>query len=211
MSGISPWERSKIAALYIPVNTPDQDPYTTFSALHRDAVRRDWKILEYREKHGRSGTRPVARQMKKDGLEGKFHLLLIPSLDALAYTLEELSGWLTWLHGGNIRLIGMEDNVDLDPLTEYCRNFVHACTVLAKAESRMRVRKVRAGMVRAKNRGVHCGRPPGSFPLAEALQLKEKGLSLRAVGEKLGIPASTVADALRQAVSKKPPELEGPG
>ena len=203
MSGISPWERPKIAALYIPVNTPDQDPYTTFSALHRDAVRRDWKILEYREKHGRSGTCPVARQMKKDGLEGKFHLLLIPSLDALAYTLEELSGWLIWLHRANIRLIAMEDNVDLDPLTEHCRSFVNACTVLVKAESRMRARKVRAGIVRAKNRGVHCGRPRRSFPLAEALKLRKKGLSLRAVAEKTGIPVSTVADALRQAVSKK--------
>jgi DNA invertase Pin-like site-specific DNA recombinase len=67
----------------------------------------------------------------------------------------------------------------------------------------MRARKVRAGIVRAKNRGVHCGRPRRSFPLAEALKLRKKGLSLRAVAEKTGIPVSTVADALRQAVSKK--------
>jgi hypothetical protein len=41
------------------------------------------------------------------------------------------------------------------------------------------------------------GRPLRSFPRAQARRLRTQGLSLRAIGARMGVPASTVADALK--------------
>jgi hypothetical protein len=46
-------------------------------------------------------------------------------------------------------------------------------------------------------KGVHGGRPRRSFPRAQAHKLRKQGLSIRAIGARLGVPASTVADALK--------------
>ena len=41
------------------------------------------------------------------------------------------------------------------------------------------------------------GRPLRSFPRAQARRLRTQGLSLRAIGARMGVPTSTVADALK--------------
>jgi lambda repressor-like predicted transcriptional regulator len=62
---------------------------------------------------------------------------------------------------------------------------------------RMISRNVREGVTRAQGKGVHCGRPRHSFPIAQALKLRTQGLSIRAVAARIGFPASTVAAALK--------------
>lgn len=46
-------------------------------------------------------------------------------------------------------------------------------------------------------KGAHGGRPRRSFPRAQARKLRKQGLSIRAIGARMGVPASTVADALK--------------
>ena len=47
------------------------------------------------------------------------------------------------------------------------------------------------------------GRPLRRFPRGQARKLRQQGLSIRAIGVRLGVPASTVADALRVTTSTK--------
>jgi DNA invertase Pin-like site-specific DNA recombinase len=61
----------------------------------------------------------------------------------------------------------------------------------------MFARNVRTSVAKAQREGVHCGRPRRPFPRAEARKLRAEGNSIRAIAAQLGIPASTVADALQ--------------
>lgn len=49
----------------------------------------------------------------------------------------------------------------------------------------------------ADPKGAQGGRPLRRFPRAQARKLRKQGLSIRAIGARMGVPASTVADALR--------------
>src|SRR5580693_8011766 len=124
------------------------------------------------------------------------------SLDGFARSLADLCDNLTWLHRLGIRFITLHERLDLDPKTGAGQKFLDHLEILAKAESRMIVRNVRAGVARAKSLGVHCGRPLRRFPRAQACKLRREGLSISAIAARLGVPASTVADALRPPAQK---------
>ena len=77
-----------------------------------------------------------------------------------------------------IRFIAMNERIDLNPKTGAGESFLSHLTMLAKAESKMIVRNVRAGVARAKSLGVHCGRPQRRFSRAQACKLRQEGLSI---------------------------------
>ena len=188
----NPWTIT--AAIYVPVTTPDEDQDTQRAALRQYALRRGWKMLEYCERRGRAGTRPALGQMMYRVRRRKFDVVLVESVDCFARSLAELSENVARLHRERIRFLAVGENIDIDP--EAGRSFFDTLTVLAKAERNMITRNVRAGVARAQSEGVHCGRPRRPFPRAEARKLRAQGCSIRAIAVQLGIPASTVADAL---------------
>jgi hypothetical protein len=51
--------RTVTAALYAPEGTTDENQSEQLSELRGYAERRDWEILEFRERRARAGTRPV--------------------------------------------------------------------------------------------------------------------------------------------------------
>lgn len=60
-------------------------------------------------------------------------------------------------------------------------------------EERNRIReRSKLGVLRAKKLGKRLGRPPAQVDLDRALQLKRRGLSVRAAAKKLGIGSSTL-------------------
>jgi putative DNA-invertase from lambdoid prophage Rac len=164
--------------------------------LRNYALGMDWKVLEYRERRGRAGTRPVLSQMMYRVRQRKFDVVLVESVDCFALSLAELAENIARLHREGIRFVAVGESIDIDPETEAGRRFLQTLTVLDKVERKMITRNVRAGVARAQSKGVHCGRPRRSFPRAEARKLRAQGLSVRAIAVQLGIPASTVADAL---------------
>jgi hypothetical protein len=55
----------------------------------------------------------------------------------------------------------------------------------------------RRSSVRTNPKRLLGGRPLRSFPRAQARKLRNQGLSIRAISARMGVPASTVADALK--------------
>ena len=104
---------------------------------------------------------------------------------------------MTQLHKLGIRFLVADGSIETDRGTRAGQSLLRVLTVLAKAESNMIARNVRAGIAEAQRKGIHCCRPRGRFPLARARKLREEGLSIRAIATHLSIPASTVADALK--------------
>jgi hypothetical protein len=61
----------------------------------------------------------------------------------------------------------------------------------------------RDSSIKTNPKGMHGGRPRRHFSRAHARQLRQQGLSIRAIGARMGVPASTVADALKAISSTK--------
>jgi lambda repressor-like predicted transcriptional regulator len=125
-------------------------------------------------------------------------VVLVDSLDCFARSLAELSAAVASLHQLGIRFVAANEDVDIDPETPEGRTFLSAMTVLVNTGKKMISRSVREGVTNAQGKGVHCGRPRHSFPIAQALKLQKQGLSIRAVAKGLRFPASTVGAALKE-------------
>ena len=204
--GRDPWTvpappRTVTAALYAPAGTPDENQSKQMSELRRYALRKGWEVLEFRERHARAGTRPVFNEMMRR--TPQFNTVLIGSLDCFGRTLADLHASLSRLQRKSIRFIALHDDVDVDPKTGAGASFFNDLTLLVKVGSNMNASNVRAGIARARSLGKHCGRPPRRFSRTQACQLRQEGLSLSVIAARLGVPASTVADALK--AQKRPP------
>jgi putative DNA-invertase from lambdoid prophage Rac len=188
---------NKRAAIYVSMGAPGRDQNQEMAELRPYALGRGWKVLEYRERQGRMGTRPVLGQLLYRVRRIKFDVVLVASVDCFALSLAELCENVARLHREGVRFMALGEGIDIDPYTQAGRSFFQTLTVLAKAERKMFTRNVRTGVARAQKEGVHCGRPRRPFPRAEACKLRAEGISIRAIAAQLGISASTVADALQ--------------
>jgi DNA invertase Pin-like site-specific DNA recombinase len=204
--GRDPWTvpappRTVTAALYVPAGTPDENQSKQMSELRRYALRKGWEVLEFRERHARAGTRPVFNEMMRR--TPRFSTVLIGSLDCFGRTLADLHASLSRLRRKGIRFIALHDEVDVDPKTGAGASFFNDLTLLVRVERNMHAGNVRTGIARARSLGKPCGRPPRRFSRTEACQLRQEGLSLSVIAARLGVPASTVADAVKG--QKQPP------
>ena len=57
--------------------------------------------------------------------------------------------------------------------------------------------RVRAGLRKARNKGKRLGRPRVPVDAKEIQRLRSQGLSLRAIGRKIGVSRTTVLDLLK--------------
>jgi DNA invertase Pin-like site-specific DNA recombinase len=185
------------AAIYIPASAGQQDQDIQISGLRQSASLKGWKVLEYRERDARARTRPVFSQMREHASRHKFDVILVQSLDCFARSLGELWTKVTSLHRFGIRFTTLAESIDIHQDTWDGRMFLHTLNVLVNAHNKMLVRNVRAGVAKAQTKGIHCGRPRRSFPHAEARKLRTQGLSIRAIAVRIGVPASTLAAALK--------------
>jgi DNA invertase Pin-like site-specific DNA recombinase len=204
--GRDPWTvpappRTVTAALYAPAGTPDENQSKQMSELRRYALRKGWEVLEFRERHARAGTRPVFHEMMRR--TPQFNTVLIGSLDCFGRTLADLHASLSRLQRKSIRFIALHDDIDVDPKTGAGASFFNDLTLLVKVGSNMNAGNVRTGIARARSLGKPCGRPPRRFSRTHASRLRQEGLSLSVIAARPGVPASTVADALK--AQKRPP------
>ena len=164
----------------------------------------EWRWVEYRERPSKAKRRPVFSKMMGDARQRKFEVILVHSLDCFARSLSELSATVTALQPFGIRFFSFSERIDIDQETPQGRRFLFTLTTFVAAQKNMNISNIRAGIARAQMSGVQCGRPRRRFPGAEARKLRKQGLSIRAIAARIGVPASTVADALRVNESNKP-------
>jgi DNA invertase Pin-like site-specific DNA recombinase len=70
---------------------------------------------------------------------------------------------------------------------------------MAEFEREILRERVRAGLSRARERGVRLGRPL-KLDALKVLRLRRDGMSVRAIARSVGAPASTVADVLTRCL-----------
>ena len=68
---------------------------------------------------------------------------------------------------------------------------------IATFEAAILKERIKAGMLRAKRDGIHCGRPRVGFDIGKALELKRRGWGVRRIAKEVGVSYGTVHRVLK--------------
>ena len=185
------------AAIYARVSTQDQRYDMQFTELRAYAERMGWAVVEYAEKASSVKKRPVYERMLADARLRKFDVVVVWKIDRFARSMKQFVDNVLALDQSGVRFVAPNQGIDTDAQNPTGKFLMHILAAFAELERNMIVERVRAGVAEAQRQGKHCGRPKRIFRRDEALELRAQGLSLRAVAAALGLPFSTVADALR--------------
>jgi DNA invertase Pin-like site-specific DNA recombinase len=183
-------------ALYSRVSTDEQDTGNQLLQLREFAAKQGWKITrEYVDyASGSKSERVEFQAMFKDASQRKFDLLLFWALDRLSRegVLETLQ------HLNRLTAYGVAWRSFTEQFFDSCGPFRDAViaimATLAKQERVKRSERTKAGLARVRASGKRLGRPRklnGQYT-TEISHLRQQGLSLRAIGRKLGVSDRSV-------------------
>lgn len=196
---------TKTAALYLRVSTSDQTTENQRLELEAVAKQRGWAITTVYEDAGFSGAkgrdkRPQLDAMLKDAVRGRFDVIMVWSVDRLGRSLQDLVKTLDEVHGVGVDLYLHQQAIDTATVSG--KAMFQMCGVFAEFERAMIQERVKAGLARAKVKGVRLGKVP--MPAAKRQQIidtKASGLSFRKTAEACGVALSTVQRVLHEAAT----------
>lgn len=175
---------------YARVSTRDQS-----TALQIDALRRAG-VDEIHEESG-SGVkaRPVLAALLARLVDGD--VLAVWRLDRLGRSSRDVILTIDDLRQRGIVIRSLTEG--LDTSTPTGRAFAGLLAVLAELERETLLERVKAGIAAARADGRH-GRPRTwtADQIRHAHQLAAEGLSVRAIARRIGLPRSTLVDAMRR-------------
>jgi DNA invertase Pin-like site-specific DNA recombinase len=182
--------------LYLRVSTDGQTTENQRIALEAVARQRGWTIVGIVDDNGVSGAkgrdrRPGLDGLLKDAARGKFDVVMCWALDRLGRSVADLIGTLQALEAAHVDLY--LDAQQIDTTSPAGRLFYHVTAAFAQFEHQMIVSRVRAGLQRARSRGVRLGRRPVSAKIEAAARKRlAAGAGMLRVAKELGIGSSTV-------------------
>lgn len=188
-------------ALYARVSTEGQDPEVQLHALRAHATNRGWTIVEEFVDHGYSGAkerRPALDRLIKSAWTGTFQAVLVWRFDRFARSVKHLITALEQFRSLNISFISLQEQFDTStPIGHVLFTIIGA---MAQLERDIIRERVKAGLDRARSRGVRLGRPIAQAKPDEVAVLKQQGLSLPEIAKHLRCSRSTVKRRLREAL-----------
>jgi len=195
-------------ALYVRVSTKDQECKTQVRQLTSCCRTRRWEVAQVFEDVGISGSqdsRPGLDDLMKKARQGEFDAVVVQRFDRFARSTQHLLQALQEFQSLGIDFISFSEGVDTStPMGKLIYTFLAG---IAEFERSLIRERVKAGIERAQEAGVHCGRPRVGFDVARAIKLSQEGLGVRRIAKQLGVSKSTIDRALR-GVSKTPiPQL----
>ena len=194
---------SMIAAIYMRISpNPNKDDTDN---QERDLVEfaraNKWEIrFRYRDIYvsgSRKGKdRPQFKEMMEDARKRKFDLLLFWSLDRL--TREGTSATLSYLN--QLTSYGVEYKSYTEQYLDSCGIFkdvvVSIMATIANQERVRLIERTKAGLQTARDRGVKLGPKFKVIDSVKAREMRDGGMTLKAIGEKVGVSEATICRLL---------------
>ena len=160
------------------------------------------EFFEDKAKSGKNTQRSEFERMLKS-LHAKPKVVIVAKIDRFARSLSDLLKTLEYLDQNSVGFISVNDS-GIDTTTPNGRLLLQILGAFAEFERNMINSRTRAGREQALNKGIKFGRPAlktrnGSFiDKRRVLELKEKGLSARAIAKLLGSSITPVLRILKE-------------
>lgn len=187
-------------ALYARVSTEGQDPEVQLLALRSHAANRGWEIVEEFVDKGFSGAkekRPALDRLIKAAWAGKFQAVLVWRFDRFARSVKHLVSALENFRNLNFGFISLQEQFDTStPIGQAMFTIIGA---MAQLERDIIRERVKAGLDRARSRGIRLGRPAAVATPDKAALLRHQGLSLQQIADRLRCSRSTARRRLSEA------------
>lgn len=182
------------AAIYARVSTDRQTTENQTRELKALAKREGWEVVHVFEDtmsgaKGRDDRKGLDAMLKAVGRR-EFDAVLVWSVDRIGRSLTDLLSVLMELHSKKTRLVLHQQGLDTG--TPAGKAMFQMLGVFAEFERSIIQERVRAGLERAKARGVRLGRPATDDKTAEAVRKALRAESVRAVAKRFGLGLATV-------------------
>ena len=181
-------------AIYARVSTTDQSTEPQLLDLRAYVKARGWNLYREYIDEGISGTkdsRPALNRLMNDARKRKFDVVLVWRFDRFARSTKHLVLALEEFKNLGIDFVSYQENIDTSsPLGAAIFTIIGA---VAQLERDIIAERVRAGLRRARANGSKIGRPTAKVDRDKLLELRQEGLSLRQIAERLSVSKSTVA------------------
>ena len=190
----------KRIALYARVSTKGngQDPETQLIALREYAGARELEIVREYVDVGVSGgkdRRPALDQLMRDAKLRRFDVIVVAKFDRFARSTRHLVLALEEFQALGVDFISLSESIDTS--TPMGKMVFTVIAAVAELERSLIKERIHMGLKRARHQGKRIGRPELSVDLEEVHELRAEGLSLRAIGDQVGISHTKVAQLLR--------------
>ena len=175
----------------------------------RDVIRQYAQSREYelqffedRAKSGKNTQRPDFERMLKS-LDAKPKVVIVAKIDRFARSLSDLLRMLEYLDQNGVGFVSVNDP-GIDTTTPNGRLLLQILGAFAEFERNMINTRTKAGREQAQSKGVKFGRPPlktrnGTFiDRRKVMELKQKGLSARAIAKSLECSTTPILRILRE-------------
>jgi DNA invertase Pin-like site-specific DNA recombinase len=189
--------KPKRAALYLRVSTDGQTVDNQRLALELVCEQRGWQMVQAYSDNGISGgkgrnQRPGLDALLQDASRGRFDVVMAWALDRLGRSLLDLLDTLGELEAAGVALVLHEQAIDTT--TPAGRMFFQITGAFAEFERAMIRSRVRAGLDRAKARGVRLGRPRTWAKVETAIRTRlAAGEGVKKVAKAVGVGNGTVS------------------
>jgi DNA invertase Pin-like site-specific DNA recombinase len=190
-------------AIYARVSTTDQHCDLQLRELREYIAARGWKSGgEYIDTgfSGAKASRPALDRLMADAAKRKFDCVAVWKLDRFGRSVLNLSQQLAALTSFGVRFVATTQGLDTDESNPTAALLLHILSAVAEFERSMIRERTLSGIKAAQAAGKIVGRPKRVFRRDEVVRLRDdEGVSWRAIGTKLGIPAMTALDSYRQS------------
>lgn len=185
------------AALYLRVSTMQQTTDNQRPELEDLARRRGLEVVGvYEEQASAVKSRPAFERILEDAHRGRFEVLAVWALDRFGRSMVGNMQTVLELDRRGVQVVSVREPW-LDTGGPVRPLLVAIFSWVAEQERIRLVERTKAGIDRARKKGVHLGRPAARVDLVQARALQRGGASVRDIAKALRLPRSTVGRALR--------------
>jgi DNA invertase Pin-like site-specific DNA recombinase len=189
-------------ALYARVSTEGQDPEVQLVALRAHTAQRDWQVVEEFVDRGVSGAterRRALDRLMKAAWAGQFQVVLVWRFDRFARSVKHLVAALETFRSLHVGFVSLQEQLDTaTPIGQAMFTIIGA---MAQLERDIIRERVKAGLERAKARGIRLGRPRVPVAAGDLVTLRAQGLSTGEIARRFHCSRSTVRRYLSTALT----------